>query len=126
MSAMFMSALLFLAALFVGFISLSRFMLGQLYFGHFSIAATLAGIAGMFCAAFALKMSSQRSWAPANVYSACFIALIGVALEAGIHYVHFDIQGNYYAWHVVGPYAACIVLFAYVAGRRRSSSRADA
>jgi hypothetical protein len=101
-------------------------MLGQLFFGQFSIAATLAGLAGMFCAAFALKMSSQPTWAPAKVYGACVIALLGVAMEVAIHYLHFDIQGNYYAWHIVGPYAACIVLFAYVASRRRASGRTDA
>lgn len=120
-----MSALLLSSALFTGFVAISRFVLGQLLFGQFSLAATFAGLGGNFCAAFALKMSSQPTWAPARLYLACVIALLGVAMEVAIHYLHFDIQGNCCAWHIVGPYIVSIVLIACVASRRRASGRTD-
>lgn len=116
-----MSALLLSSALFTGFVAISRFVLGQLLCGQTSLAATLAGLGGNFCAAFALKMSSQPRWAPARSCLACVIALLGVA----IHYLHFDIQGNHCVWHIVGPYIVSIVLIACVASRRRASGRTD-
>lgn len=120
-----MTVALRLSAFFVGFVAFSGYLFGQLFFGDFSVVATLSGVSGVICAAFALRMSSQPSWAPARVYVACFIALAGVAMNTIIHYTQFDTPGNYYAWHIFGPYAACILLVALAANRRRASRRPD-
>lgn len=117
-----MSAFLVISALFIGFVAATGFLFGQVFSGHFSVAATLAGVGGMFCAAFALRMSRNPIWASASVYLVCVVTLLGVALDAVNYYMHLATPGNYYAWTIIGPFAACIGALAYVTSRRRASS----
>jgi hypothetical protein len=118
-------SLLFISAVFVTFVAAFGFLFGQAFSGHFSAAATIAGIAGLVCGAFAFKMASDRNWAPVGVYWACVFALVGVAMDAGNYYLHLATAGSYYAWDLIGPFAVCIVLFAYVASQRRPPSSPD-
>jgi hypothetical protein len=116
-----MSAFLFVSALFIGFVAASGFLFGQLFSGHFSVAATMAGVGGVFCAAFAFRMSRNASWASATVYWACAASLIGVVLDAANYYKHLATPGNDHAWHIIGPFAACTVAVATVASQRRAA-----
>jgi hypothetical protein len=43
-------------------------------------------------------------------------------MDAVDHHMHLATPGSYYAWHIMGPFAACTVAIAYVVRLRRASS----
>lgn len=116
-----MPALLRVAALFIGFVGAAGFLFGQLFSGHFSLGATLAGVGGILAAASALRMASQIRWASRVIYVVAVVALAGVAMDVVHYYRDLAIPGNYYAWPIIGPFAACIAALALLVQRRRAS-----
>lgn len=115
-----MPAALSISAVLIGFVAASGFLFGQLFFGHFSFPASLAGVAGLACSFGAFNMAGRPAWAPAWVAWAGIAALAGVAMDAAHYYLYLAIPGNYYAWALIGPFAACTAFVAFVARRRRS------
>lgn len=120
-----MSVILFVSAVFLGFVAAAGFLFGQLFSGDFSMGSTLAGVGGLVCAAFALRMAKHPGRPSAGVYVACATALLGVAMDTARHYMYLDIPGSYYAWPIIGAFAACVVALAGVARWRRASSSHD-
>ncbi len=67
----------------------AAFLFGQAFTGHFSIAATLAGVSGV------------------------------LATDAIHYYRDLDIPGSYYAWFLVAPFVVALVFIGYSSVRRR-------
>ena len=85
-------------AFYMGFI----FLFGQLFAGHFSAAATLAGVCGLVAAVLPVFKNERAKRIAAFV---CFASVAGVAGDVYDYYAHLAIPGNYYAWFLIGPFA---------------------
>lgn len=118
-----MSAALSIAAIYTGFVSLSGFLFGQLFFGHFSAIASLVGVAGLATAAGALVLATRPAAAPTWLMWSSLAACLGVVADAVNYYINLAIPGNYYAWALIGPFVICLG-FIGLAAKRRSSKLA--
>lgn len=114
-----MPFVLIIAGLFVAFQAAVGFLFGQLFAGHFSVAASLAGGAGLVSAVAAFKLASSAGWAAGWARWSALLALLGVALDVLDYYLHLNIPGNYYPWLLAGPFIAALALIAVTAWRRR-------
>jgi hypothetical protein len=79
------------------------FLFGQLFAGRLSIAATTAGVCGLAAAVLPVFANERAKRTAALV---CFMSVAGVAGDAYEYYAHLAIPGNYYAWFLIGPFAA--------------------
>ena len=103
--------------IYSAFVGASGFLFGQLFFGDFSIASTLAGVSGVLAGVISwpgFKMPRH----PWLVPLCCSAGLIGVALDAYGYYSKDHVPGNYYAWFLIGPFVICLLLIGYEALRR--------
>jgi hypothetical protein len=85
---------------------------GQVYFGDFSVDATLAGMGAALAGALSWR-SQQSPRLHLIVVTCCAAALAGVALEAMTYYRELDIPGNNFAWGLRGPFVAALLLIGY-------------
>ena len=67
----------------------AAFLFGQAFTGHFSIAATLAGVSGV------------------------------LATDAIHYYRELDIPASYFAWFLFAPFVVALVFIGYSCVRRR-------
>lgn len=111
--------MLILCAVFIVFQAAVGFLFGQLFAGHFSLAATLAGGAGLATAAGALQLAARPAGTATWVALAAVLTLAGVTLDIGSYYLFENIPGNYYPWLLVAPYAAAVAWVGWVAWRGR-------
>ncbi|HMV12595.1 MAG TPA: hypothetical protein PKD88_01320 [Nitrosomonas sp.] len=109
-----MKTLLPFACIYILLIAPTGFLMGQLFFGHFSIAASLAGSAGLICAFAGFGVIGGAIKARSIAFWSGLFALIGVAFDAADYYLNYAIPGNYYAWGLIGPYCCAIIFVAYV------------
>lgn len=107
------------AGVLIGFVAVSGFLFGQLFFGHFSFPASLAGFAGLACSVGAFTMAARPAWQASWVAWAGIAALVGVAMDAVHYYMYLAIPGNYYGWALLGPFAAFIALVIFATRQRR-------
>jgi hypothetical protein len=114
------------SACFIALIAACGFLLGQLFFGSFSLPASIAGAAGLVSAGSTFAMVIRARWAPIWVVRSSVVTLLGVALDAGRYYLSLDTPGNHYAWELVGPFVGCLAFVAYVARNKRASGGRDA
>lgn len=114
--------MLILCGLFIAFQAGVGFLFGQLFAGHFSIAATITGIAGLACAIGAFSLSASPNKSVPWVRWAALFALLGVALDIFEYYMYLAIPGNYYPWFLVAPFVACIAWVGYIAHRRHAAT----
>lgn len=112
---------LVLCALFIAFQAGVGFLFGQVFAGHFSVAASLAGCAGLACAVGAVMLAAHPVATVSWVRWAALAALVGVALDIASYYLYLAIPGNYYPWLLVLPYALCIAWVGYTAHRRSAT-----
>lgn len=117
-----MSTALTVSALYAGFVAISGFLFGQLFVGHFSIVASVVGVAGITAAAGALMLANRSGHTPPWVQWSSLVALIGVIADAANYYLYLAIPGNYYAWGLIGPFAACLGFIGLTARRRSVKS----
>jgi rifampin ADP-ribosylating transferase len=103
-------------ALFVG---ASGFLFGQLFFGQFSIAATIAGVGGVLAGALGGTRQGRRLTLEWFVFSCCVAGVVGVAFDAYDYYKHLNIPGNYYAWFMIGPFVVSLAVIAAMQLRSR-------
>ncbi|MCJ7452644.1 MAG: hypothetical protein MUO39_09255 [Steroidobacteraceae bacterium] len=108
-----MRAIVTIAALYALFIAASGFLFGQLFFGRFSLSASVAGIGGVIAGLSCLGVFGRGSRATSVAFWSALVALIGVAFDAADYYLHLDIPGNYYAWVLIGPFCFALVLIAF-------------
>lgn len=109
-----MKTLLPFACIYILLIAPTGFLMGQLFFGHFSIAASLAGTAGLICAFAGFSVTGGAIKARSIAFWSSLFALMGVALDAADYYINYAIPGNYYAWGIMGPYCCAVIFVAYV------------
>lgn len=110
-----MNTLLILARGLVLFVALFGFLFGQLFAGHFTPGAGLAGIFGLFSALVGTtRLQASPRWARA-VALFCLLALVGVALDIWNYYQHLAIAGSYYAWILIAPFGAGLLLILFQA-----------
>ena len=105
-----MDTLLIIVRGYVIFVAASGFIFGQLFFGNFELGATLAGIFGLLGGALSGQFSRKTSLRSLIVIVFCFISLCGVALDVYNYYANSHVPGNYYAWFMIGPYLAFMIL----------------
>lgn len=110
--------MLITCALFIAFEAGVGFLFGQLFAGHFSISATLTGLAGLASAYGALLLQARPEQTPPWLRWAVLLSLVGVALDVTDYYLHLAIPGNYYPWMLVAPFIACLVWVGYTAHQR--------
>ena len=91
------------------------FLFGQLFAGHFSPGATIAGVCGLITSVLPILTNERARRIAASVSLA---ALAGVALDAYHYYTKLDIPGNYYAWFLIGPFAVAV---AFLGARHMAS-----
>jgi hypothetical protein len=104
------------------FVALSGFLFGQLFFGQFTFAATLAGVAGATSAVIGFKLSSHSNTLKVPVTVCACGAVVGVAMDAIHYYRDFAIPGNYYGWFMIGPFCLAQAFIAYAAwGSKRGA-----
>jgi len=117
-------AILILARMFVLFVSVSGFLIGQLFFGIFSISATITGVSGLLAGALSLLPTHYRLLR-LLVFIFCVITLLGVGVDAVQYYVKDHMPGNYYGWSLMCPFIASLLLIAYssIASCRNSKGR---
>jgi hypothetical protein len=106
-----MNALQTVARVYLVLVGASGFLFGQLFFGHFSWTATLAGVSGV-----ASGILGQRAATTAALITAlvCAAGILGVAADAFHYYSELQIPGNDYASVLVGIFAAGLVLIGYL------------
>lgn len=116
--------MLVVCALFIAFQASVGFLFGQFFAGHFSLAATLAGCAGLACSVGAIVLAANPTAQASWVRWAAIAALFGVGLDVASYWVYWAIPGNYYPWFLVVPYALCIARVGYTAQRRSEAKAA--
>jgi hypothetical protein len=99
-----------IARVWVTFVGIG-FLLGQLYFGDFSLGASLASICGLGVGAFG-SATKTRTAALATI-AICFGGLIGAALDSSHYYRYLDIPGNSYPWLLVGLFVLALGLICW-------------
>lgn len=94
---------------YVIFLAFSGFLFGQLFSGNFDWAATFAGVFGLLSGSLGASKSSlsSRSYAIVAIVF-CLLGIIGVGFDALDYYRNYNSPGGYYAWHLIGPYIACL------------------
>jgi len=97
------------ARFYLVFIGASGFLFGQLFFGDFSIAATMAGVSGILAGALSW-LGFKMSRYPRLVTLCCTTGLVGVGLDVYRYYSVDHVSGNSYAWFLIGPFAICLLL----------------
>lgn len=104
-----MTILLHVARGYVVFFGAAGFLFGQVFCGNYSIPATLAGVAGV--------LTGLISWLPSRslvvraIVTLCGVAgVVGVTMDALHYYTTLHSPGNYYAWFLIGPFTAFLLL----------------
>jgi hypothetical protein len=113
------------AAACIAFVAAVGLLFGQLFAGHFSVTATVAGVAGRGAAASALGLTADARWAPRAGWNCGVVALAAAVLDAAHYYWKLDIPGNYYGWGQMAPFCASL-LFVALAARRSRRGESDA
>lgn len=111
--------MLIVCGLFIAFQAGVGFLFGQLFAGHFSVAATLTGVAGLASSVGAFILADKPGKAAPWIRWAPLLTLVGIALDVANYYMYLAIPGNYYPWFLVAPFAACVAWVGYTAQRRR-------
>jgi hypothetical protein len=109
-----MDSVLGMTRLYLVVVGTVGFLFGQFFFGAFSVAPTIAGVAGVVAGAMSGLIQKTPRVAPVVVLAAA-AGLIGVAMDAHHYYSELDISGNYYAWFLIGPFAAGLCLVGFLA-----------
>ncbi len=107
-----------LASIYVIFVAATGFLFGQVFAGHFSVAATLAGVAGLWAGVRGLGAKANGAKASPPTLWICLAAVAGVAMDAVEYYTKLNIPGNYYAWFMIGPFCGCLILIAFLVRTR--------
>ena len=118
-----MRVLLTIAGLYALFMAASGFLFGQLFFGRFSLSASIAGIGGVIAALSCLGVVGRGSRAASLAFWSALVALIGVAFDATNYYLYLNVPGNYYAWALIGPFCFALIVIAFFSRRAVTKSR---
>lgn len=114
-----MKLLLSVARVYLIFFGASGFLFGQLFFGQFSWAAMLAGVFGVAGGLLGQRIAVELRLLTIAV---CAAGIAGVAMDAFHYYAELQSPGNYYAWFLIGPYAAALVFIGYLNARPTHTS----
>jgi ascorbate-specific PTS system EIIC-type component UlaA len=121
-----MSIALSVAALFIGFVTFSGYLLSQLWFNVFSILDTIVGVAGIATSAGAIQLAMRSSAAPVWVMWSSLAAILGIVAQAFDYYLNLNIPGNYFAWHINGPLLGCLCFVGFTVRYRISMPQPEA
>ena len=102
-----MSLAVAIARVWVSFVGIGL-LLGQLFFGSFTLGASLASICGLAAGAFG--SGTKNRTASIGTIAVCFGGLIGAGIDSS---QYLDIPGNYYPWALVGPFVLALGLICY-------------
>jgi len=111
--------MLTICTMYIALVAGAGFLFGQLFAGHFSIAATLVGVAGLACAFGGFLLSSRPNVPMPWIPWTALLTLIGIAFDIANYYMYLNISGNYYPWFGVAPYVFCVTWVAHTAYKRR-------
>jgi len=121
-----MSIALYVAALFIGFVTFSGFLLSQLWFNVFSIVDTIISVAGIATSAGAFQLAKRSNAAPVWVMWSSLAAILGIVAQAFDYYLNPDNPGNYYAWHINGPLLGGLCFIGFTVRYRISMPQPEA
>jgi hypothetical protein len=99
-----MKVVVFVCSGYVIFVSGAGFLFGQLFFGTFEIDASLAGFCGIIGGVLAI-VSRDKNKMNRIAVLCCITSLIGVLIDVYEYYYTDHVEGSYYAWFLVGPWA---------------------
>ena len=116
-----MRTLLAIACVYSLFVSVA-FLFGQLFFGHFSLPATIAGTAGTFAAVAGFRLTAGSNHTGTFAFWCAMAGLVGVAMDAADYYINQNAPGNYYAWFLNGPLCVALLFIAYTARKCSAQS----
>ncbi len=110
-----MEIILYIIRSFVIFIAASGFILGQLFFGSFSLGATAAGSFGVVAAILGGKFSASSITRVYIVIIFCVASIIAILFSAYNYYANLNIPGNNFGWHLKVPYIASLIFIGWSA-----------
>ena len=107
-----------IAAMYAAFIAFAS-LLSQSFFG-FSLPNSVVAITGFLVAIAGISLALSNRAASFALYSA-IAGLAAVAIDAGEYYLGPHHVGNYYAWHLMAPFAIGLIVVGCAGwlGRRR-------
>ncbi len=100
---------------YVIFIASAGYLFGQLFFGKFTVSATISGICGILAGGLAITIEKATITRRFSIGLACLGGIVGVGFEAYDYYTRLNIPGNSFSWFLIGPYCFCLLFIAYVA-----------
>jgi len=109
------ATLLAIVRAFVGFVATTGFLFSQLYFGTFSLASTVAGVAGLMAALVGSRSFAQTRAGGVVVVMCAVLGVFGVLFSAYEYYTRFTIPGNNFGWFLVGPFLVGLAVIAFSA-----------
>ena len=112
-----MRTLLTIACVYSLFVAVAGFLLGQLFFGHFSLPETVAGTAGTLAAVAGFRLTAGSNQTETVAFWWAIAGLVGVAMDAANHYPE-----NYHEWFLNGPFCVALLFIAYTARKRSAQS----
>ena len=99
------------ARAYVVFCGASGFLFGQLFFGQFSWAATIAGVSGIVSGLLGRRTAVAARFLTMAI---CATGVAGVAMDAFRYYTELDIPGNSFGWFLIGPFTAALIFIGYL------------
>ena len=103
---------LIVARIYVGYWGVIAF-LGQMYFGEFSFAHTIAGMSGLVLAACGGRSRTRASALAGTVVVAAVLGVLGVLFEALEYYSMQQVPGNDFAWELKAPFLIALLYIGF-------------
>jgi hypothetical protein len=103
------SGIVLLASLYIVFIALIGYGLGQLFFGMFSWVATICALSALG-SVFGAALCTGKSWCRLFFASLSLIAILCFGLEVVDYYRRLDIPGNNFAWDMKAPFLLSLLI----------------
>ncbi len=94
------------------------YLFGQLFFGDFTLAATMAGVFGVVAGV--ITVASNSATMGRLAFVSCVLAGVGFVIDAHTYYTKYDIPGNDFAWELRGPFVIALLVITYASLRRVS------
>lgn len=106
---------LIVARAYVLLIALAGEIFGQMFFGNFSLAATITGVSGIFAGALGGLQCRANSTMGKFVMFCCLAALGGTSAQAIHYHMELNIPGNNFGWELRAPFILSLLLIGYIA-----------
>ena len=98
-----------LASVYLVFVAVVGYGFGQLFFGTFSLVSTICALSALG-SVFGAALCAGWKWCQASLAFLSLVAIICFVLEVIDYYQRLDIPGNYFAWGMLGPFVASLLI----------------